>query len=155
MHVFIRNILLINIIIFLLSKVTMAAPFKKETCNLGWEHIHHDHKEEAYQQAWCNAHAGIIEYENKDYTRIDCLTDTYAVEFDFANKWHESIGQALHYSIMSGKKAKVVLILDEPKAQMTYYKRVKKIGKRYNFDTEYVTNDILNINKNKKFFYKD
>ena len=94
--------------------------------------------------------SGVEEYENKDFTRVDCLTDTHAVEFDFANKWHESIGQALHYSVMTGKRAKVVLILDEPKAQMTYFKRIKRIGKRYNFDTEYVTNDILSINNEDK-----
>ena len=54
---------------------------------------------------------------------------------------------------MTGKKAKVVLILDEPKAQMTYYKRIRNIGKKYNFDTEYVTSDILNINDNDKCVY--
>ena len=56
---------------------------------------------------------------------------------------------------MTGKRAKVVLILDEPKAQMTYYKRVKRIGKKYNFDTEYVTNDILKINNDSKCFYSN
>lgn len=72
------------------------------------------------------AHNGIEEFENKDYTRVDCLTDKYAVEFDFANKWAESIGQALHYQRMTGKKAKVVLILEDPKKEMVYYHRVKK-----------------------------
>ena len=145
--------LLILLVLITLSLVAKAAPFQKEVCNLGWEHVHHKHNEEAYQYAWCSAHNGITEYENKDYTRVDCLTDKYAVEFDFANKWHESIGQALHYSIMSGKKAKVVLILDNPKAQMIYYKRIKKIGKIYNFDTEYVTNNILNIGSKGKCTY--
>lgn len=147
-------------LLFLLALVfmgipTLAAPFKKEVCNLGWEHVHHDHSEEAYQYAWCSAHNGIMEYQNKDLTRVDCLTDTHAVEFDFANKWHESIGQALHYSVMTGKRAKVVLILDDPKAQMTYFKRIKRIGKKYDFDTEYVTNDILKINNEGKCFYSN
>ena len=94
-----------------------------------------------------------MEYQNRDYTRVDCLTDTHAVEFDFANKWHESIGQALHYSVMTGKRAKVVLILDNPREQFIYYQRLEKIGKQYNFDTEYVTNAILNISSNSKCFY--
>ena len=136
-------------------KVVNAAPFKKEICNLGWEHVHHNHNEEAYQYAWCTAHNGIIEYENKDFTRIDCLTLTHAVEFDFANKWHESIGQALHYSVMSGKRAKVVLILDNPKSQMVYYRRIREIAKKYNFDTEFVTDEILNLEKKQKCFYKN
>ena len=147
-----RNKLLYLAVILTIPVITFAYPFKYETCNLGWQHVYHDHNEESYQQAWCNAHNGIMEYENKDFTRVDCLTKTHAVEFDFANKWHESIGQALHYAVLTGKKAKVVLILDEPKTQMVYYKRIKKIGKKYKFDTEYVTNDILNLDKEGKCF---
>ena len=148
-----RKYLLLLLVFGITTLVVKTAPFQKEMCNLGWEHVHHDHNEEAYQKAWCSAHNGIMEYENKDYTRVDCLTANHAVEFDFANKWHESIGQALHYSVMTGKRAKVVLILDNPKAQMIYYKRIKKIAKRYNFDTEYVTNKILNISDNQQCFY--
>ena len=110
----------------------IAAPFQKEICNLGWEHVHHFYKEEQYQRVWCKKNNGIMEYVNKDFTRVDCLTDKYAVEFDFANKWAESLGQAMHYSILTGKKPKVVLILDNPKSQMVYYKRIRKIGKKYN-----------------------
>ncbi len=114
----------------------------------------HLHSESSYQHAWCSAHNGIEEYENKDKTRIDCLTCTHAVEFDFANKWAESIGQAEHYAFMTGKKGMVVLILENPKKEMIYFKRVKTLGQIYNFDTEYVTLDILNIT-NGKCQYKD
>ena len=140
--------LLLLILIILSAGPVLAAPFQKKICNLGWEHVHHKYKEELYQRAWCARNGGIIEYQNKDFTRIDCLTDTHAVEFDFANKWHEAIGQALHYSVMSGKKAKIVLILDEPKKQMIYFRRIQRIGKKYNFDFEFVTNDILNLRTN-------
>ena len=47
------------------------------------------------------------------------MTSCHAVEFDFANKWAESIGQALHYQYMTGKKAMVVLILEDPKTEMS------------------------------------
>ena len=72
----------------------------------------HKHSEAAYQEVWCKAHNGIMEYKNRDYTRVDCLTKDNAVEFDFAKKWAESVGQALHYQLMTGKRAKVVLILE-------------------------------------------
>lgn len=148
-----RKILLTNIVIALVTLVAIATPFEYEVCNLGWKHVHHKHLEASYQNAWCSMHNGIEEYKNKDYTRVDCLTDTHAVEFDFANKWAESIGQALHYALITGKKPKVVLILDEPNTQMIYYKRIQKIGKKYDIDTEYVTNDILNVDKNNKCNY--
>ena len=114
----------------------------------------YQHSESSYQHAWSKLHNGIEEYQNADFTRVDCLTKTYAVEFDFARKWAESIGQALHYSYMTGKKGKVVLILENPKKEMIYYKRVENLGRIYNFDTEYVTPAILNI-KNGKCQFKD
>lgn len=102
----------------------------------------HIHSERDYQTHWCKAHNGIIEYRNKDFTRIDCLTAENAVEFDFAQKWAESIGQALHYELMTGKKAKVVLILENPKQEMIYYLRIKNLSKKYSFDVEYMTPDF-------------
>jgi len=40
---------------------------------------------------------GVIEYVLQDKTRVDCLTEEHAIEFDFANHWAESIDQALYY----------------------------------------------------------
>lgn len=96
-----------------------------------------------------------MEYENIDKTRVDCLTEFHAVEFDFYNKWAESIGQALYYGFMTGKKPKVVLILENQKWQMVYYNRILKLSKIYNFDVEYVTNDILELDENGKCFNKE
>ena len=135
------------LILLLIPLIAFAYPFTYETCSLGWQHVHHDHNEESYQNAWCSIHGGVTEYENEDKTRVDCLTKTHAVEFDFANKWAESIGQALHYGLMTDKKPKVVLILDNPKTQMVYYKRVQRLGRKYKFDTEYVTDDILQLDE--------
>ena len=140
------------LILLLIPALVLAYPFTYDTCNLGYTHIHHDHNEESYQKAWCDAHNGIMEYKNEDFTRVDCLTEKHAVEFDFANKWAESIGQALHYGLMTDKKPKVVLILDNPKTQMVYYKRVQRLGRKYKFDTEYVTNDILQLDENGQCF---
>lgn len=90
-------------------------------------------------------HGGILEYKNDDATRVDCLTNTHAIEFDFANKWAEAVGQALYYQYKTGKRAKVVLILEHPQSQMMYYNRVKALSKIHNFDVEYVTTDILEL----------
>lgn len=88
---------------------------------------------------------------------MDCLTDTYAIEFDFANKWAESIGQAIHYGLMSGKKPKIVLILDSKykQRQLVYYKRIKNIGQIYNIDVEYISDEILQTDKRNRCQYKD
>ncbi len=135
----------------------------QNTCSLAFEYDYtpnifrnkkHPHSESSYQHVWCSAHNGIEEFENNDKTRIDCLTKTHAIEFDFADKWAESIGQALHYSFMTGKRAKIILILDNPKKQIYYFERIQNLSKIHNFDVEYVTPEILNIIDN-KCRYKD
>ncbi len=86
---------------------------------------------EAQPESWyveqsCN---GLIEYRLPDRTRVDCLTDTHAIEYDFTRKWHEAIGQALHYALMTGKQAGIVLIgtQDDPG-----YKRALRIIQEHN-----------------------
>lgn len=110
-----------------------------------YEAIVHKHNESSYNHAWCSMHKGIEEFQNKDFTRVDCLTDCNAVEFDFAPKWAEGIGQALHYQRMTGKRGKVVLILENPQKEMVYYYRVLELAKIYDFDVEYVTSKILDL----------
>lgn len=74
-----------------------------------------DQPERYYQQAWCaNAH-GRTEVVLSDRTRVDCLTDTHAIEFDFARKWSEAIGQSLGYAIETNKRAGIVLIVESNK----------------------------------------
>jgi len=82
------------------------------------------HKEIYYQKGWCEAHEGIMEYVLKDLSRVDCLTKTHAIEFDFASKWAESIGQALLYGVMTGRQAGIVIIVENIKDER-YLKRLR------------------------------
>ena len=66
---------------------------------------------------------GKIEFVLPDRTRVDCLTSTHAIEYDWGKKWAESLGQALFYSAMTGKKAGIVLIVN-PKTKNRYLKRL-------------------------------
>ena len=76
-----------------------------------------------YENEWCTPDFGRKEVILWDMTRVDCMTKDYAIEFDFAKKWAESIGQALYYSKLTGKAPAVVLILTSP----TDYRYVKRI----------------------------
>ena len=80
-------------------------------------------KEAYYVSQWCSDDFGKREFILWDNTRVDCLSKDYAIEFDFAKKWAESIGQSLYYAKMTGKKPAVVLIL----TQLEDYKYVKRI----------------------------
>ncbi len=80
-----------------------------------------------YVHAYCK---GTEEYVLPDKTRIDCLTETHACEFDWAKKWYEGFGQALWYSHNTGKKPCLVLILKSDK-DYVYYNRAKILCDKY------------------------
>lgn len=68
--------------------------------------------ERYYQKKFAKEIGGQVEVVMKDGTRCDILTDTHAIEVDFAIKWAESIGQSLNHAMHTGKKAGILLILD-------------------------------------------
>ena len=88
------------------------------------------HPEKWYQDKWCEEHRGQTEVVLPDRTRCDCLTDTHAIEFDFGNKWAEAIGQALYYSLQTGKRPGIVLIIESIKDRK-YWIRLNSIIKYY------------------------
>ena len=92
----------------------------------------HYYLEKEYQNQWCKAHNGETEVRLSDRTRIDCLTEEYAIEFDFATKWAESIGQSLYYANCTGKKAGVVLIIENPQKDYKYLDRLNNVANKYN-----------------------
>ncbi len=95
------------------------------------------YNEAYYQNQWAKEHGGILEYELEDWTRVDLLTETHAIEFDFAKKWAEAIGQSLHYSRMTNKKPGIVLIIEKPK-DFIYYDRIKPLCEKYDITLWYV-----------------
>ncbi len=88
----------------------------------------HLQKESYYQDKFCKKMGGITEHRLEDATRVDCLTEKYAIEVDFAEKWAEAIGQSLHYALMTNKKAGVYLILENENEER-FLKRLKEIAK--------------------------
>ena len=104
------------LIFFLYSPITFAANI---------------HKEKEYQELWCDQHNGEIEYVLDDKTRVDCLTEDYAIEFDFAYKWAEAVGQALYYALMTNKKPGIVLIMEKERDEKNL-RRLEILTDKYN-----------------------
>ncbi len=72
----------------------------------------HLNQEKVYQKYWCDKYNGEIEYILDDNTRVDCLLPNLAVEFDFAPKWAECIGQAIYYGKKTKRTPACVLIME-------------------------------------------
>lgn len=87
------------------------------------QHLHH---EADYQNSWCFKMGGDIEYRLPDSTRVDCLTEDYAIEFDFAEKWAEAIGQALYYANITGREPGIVLLVEDAEHEFKYLIRLLK-----------------------------
>lgn len=83
--------------------------------------------EKDYQHKYCK---GQIEFVLPDRTRVDCLTEDHAIEYDFGKKWAEAIGQSLHYAMHTGKRAGIVLIIGEKDSR--FFRRCAAIIKHYN-----------------------
>lgn len=103
----------------------------------------HQYLEKEYQKVWCTCNNGVIEYTLQDGARVDCVTQTHAIEFDFANKWAESIGQSLYYGKSLCKKPGIVLIMENPGKDMRYLKRLKTVTDMYNISVWIMTPDDM------------
>lgn len=102
----------------------------------------HSFPEKVYQDQWCAEQGGVTEYRLDDGTRVDCLTDDYAIEFDFAPKWAESVGQSLYYAERTGRRPSVVLIMEHV-GDDRYTIRLDTLAQRYNIKVWQVTPQLV------------
>lgn len=87
--------------------------------------------EKDYQYKWCVAAGGAVpNIALSDGSFPDCITDDYAIEFDFGHKWAESIGQSLNYAMYTGRRSAIVLII-ESNSDENGVKRARKIISHY------------------------
>lgn len=92
-----------------------------------------------YQEIAAKKYNGQTEVILSDGTRCDIVTETHAIEVDFADKWAEAIGQSLNYSFQLNKKAGILLILEKPDDER-HLIRVESIIKQFK-----LTIDVLAI----------
>jgi hypothetical protein len=90
----------------------------------------HRFKEKDYQNAWCAEMRGKAEVILDDKTRVDCLTDEYAIEVDYARKWAEAVGQSLYYAEKTGRRPGILLIMEKP-TDTRYRERLQLLGDRH------------------------
>ena len=86
--------------------------------------------EKHYQDIFAAEVGGRTEVTAGDGSRCDILTDSYAIEVDFARKWGEAIGQSLNYGFQFNRQAGIVLILEKP-SDRKHLIRVNSIIQHY------------------------
>jgi len=78
-----------------------------------WKSFEFDLPSQAPESMWRDALSKKLHGQCEVHVeggRIDVMTDADAIEVDWPHKWHEGLGQALHYSDATGKKGILALI---------------------------------------------
>lgn len=88
-----------------------------------------------YRDRVCLKWKGTEKYVLDDGATVDCLTDEYAFEFDYSNKWAKALGLSLYYSMKTGKKPGILLIMDESSSQ-DHLEKLQKVVKQFRLDVK-------------------
>lgn len=88
--------------------------------------------ERYYQEILCNDLQGKVEVVLEDKSRVDCLTDEFAIEVDWANKWSQGVGQAMYYALMTDKKPAIGIIMSQSKSDKRHYERLMLVAEELN-----------------------
>ncbi len=91
------------------------------------------HPKRWYQERWCAKYFDSAQVTVSD--QYDCLSEKYVIEFDYADRWYESIGESLHYALQTGRKAGIVLIM-EKESDIKYWIKLKKTVEHYSLPIE-------------------
>jgi hypothetical protein len=81
----------------------------------GWQYLQLELDTDLNEASWRDSLAASLKGDGEvriEGGRIDVLTDEWAVEVDRLHRWHEGLGQALHYSDASGREGVLALMMD-------------------------------------------
>ena len=73
-----------------------------------------------------------IEVRLWDDTRCDYVSDTHAIEIDWARKPYEAVGQAMYYSIVLDKEPGIILLVKNKATDRKYVFRCQTICAKLN-----------------------
>ena len=96
-----------------------------------------------YSDKFCSEMLGQSEHILKDLSRVDCLTDTHAYEFDWADgmKVYEAIGQSLYYASETGKEPGIYLLVRKNNSEK-HIRKVQRVIEAFNLPIKLIIKDI-------------
>ena len=102
-------------------------------------------KEAFYSDKFCSEMSGKSEHVLKDLSRVDCLTNTHAYEFDWADgmKVYEAIGQSLYYASETGKEPGIYLLIRKKNSEK-HIRKVRRVIETFELPIKLVIKDIRN-----------
>jgi hypothetical protein len=98
--------------------------------------------ESYYADKHCASLSGKREVRMPDGTRADCMTSSRVFEVDFADKWYEAVGQALHYAKQSNKRGAAVIVCRRP-ADAEKLRRLRALVEFYSLPMDVFSIDCI------------
>jgi hypothetical protein len=108
--------------------------------------------ERYYRNGFATIMKGQQEVRLPNRRVVDIVTDTFAIEVEFANKWTQSIGQSLDYAKTLNKKAGILIIIEGIKTDkyvtelmdfIVFYRLPIKVWVMDSVDDSWGTVDII------------
>ena len=87
--------------------------------------------EKVWKAALADKIGNVFSETRVNYGRVDITTDKEVIEIDRHNKFHQGIGQALHYALATGKDPVLALMLDKKNIDPQKTSFIEKLCKRY------------------------
>jgi len=87
--------------------------------------------EKVWKAALADKIGNVFSETRANYGRVDITTDKEVIEIDRHNKFHQGIGQALHYALATGKDPVLALMLDKKNIDPQKTSFIEKLCKRY------------------------
>jgi hypothetical protein len=86
-----------------------------------------------YKTKWCSDNGGKVDYVHEDdASKVACIRDRYVIDVAHVGKWKEAVGQALFFSVITGKKPGVALIVPDTTEDANNFKNLKLVAGKFN-----------------------
>ena len=121
--------------VFMVGSALLSNALKAQDCNhnLNGTHSVLEKRNEAFfVERFAPKYNARVEVRLHEGVRVDLLSDTYAIEVDWARKYYEGFGQAMLYGILTDKKPAVLLLAVHGTSDETHVRRARMISKEYN-----------------------
>jgi len=84
------------------------------------------------------------------FGRIDLLTGDYAIEVERIDKFHEGIGQALHYAKETGRKPGLAVFITDPNThELEKLEYVRRLCKSLGIKVWYINEELEKADRKK------
>ncbi|RKX30598.1 MAG: hypothetical protein DRP22_04955 [Verrucomicrobia bacterium] len=113
--------------VYLVAAAVMAAA---SLSLFAWDYLPVDVAADDPEWKWRDTLAKVLGGQREasvEGGRVDVLTEQWAIELDWPHKWHEGIGQVLHYAMLTDRKPVLALMSHARSPETMHRKTLQRL----------------------------